>query len=285
MLAQLEVSLTVPEPERPSLTLPAELERRAEAMVNGEQTWLVPPAMDAATVILLRPGKLGLEVLLQRRPQTMAFAGGMYVFPGGKVEKSDTIDAPWQGPSGYEPFQIPPQAQKTAHFRALTVAAARETWEEAGVPLITGPTYGQPDPGEPLLPWLLDRGGYVAGDCLRPWVHWVTPEVEERRFDVRFLVAAMPHATQAVDFGVETDDSVWVRPKDAANAAVAGQMPMLPPTLDALEQLADFQDVDSVLSDASGRFPRPYLPRPFRNAAGKVRWRIEDAYSGEVIEE
>ena len=85
----------------------------------------------------------------------------------------------------------------------------------------------------------------------------------------------MPHATQAVDFGVETDDSVWVRPKDAANAAVAGQMPMLPPTLDALKQLAD----------ASGRFPRPYRPRPFRNAAGKVRWRIEDAYSGDVIEE
>lgn len=44
---------------------------------------------DAATLVLVRPGTTGLEVLLTRRPDTMAFAGGMYVFPGGRVDAVD----------------------------------------------------------------------------------------------------------------------------------------------------------------------------------------------------
>jgi 8-oxo-dGTP pyrophosphatase MutT (NUDIX family) len=39
-------------------------------------------ARPAATVVLLRPGRAGLEVLLTQRPSTMAFAGDMHVFPG-----------------------------------------------------------------------------------------------------------------------------------------------------------------------------------------------------------
>lgn len=62
----------------------------------------------AATVVLLRDGPNGVEALLLRRPLTMAFAGGMTVFPGGSVEPADG------GPDA---------------------AAARETAEECGVRL------------------------------------------------------------------------------------------------------------------------------------------------------
>ena len=44
---------------------------------------------DASTVILLREWGSGFEVLLQRRNRGMAFMGGAYVFPGGKVDSSD----------------------------------------------------------------------------------------------------------------------------------------------------------------------------------------------------
>ena len=40
---------------------------------------------DAATVVLLRPGPAGSEVLLTRRPATMMFAPGVHVFPGGRI--------------------------------------------------------------------------------------------------------------------------------------------------------------------------------------------------------
>jgi 8-oxo-dGTP pyrophosphatase MutT (NUDIX family) len=70
----------------------------------------------AATVVLLRPGPLGAEVLLTRRPSSMAFAADMHVFPGGAVDPADaalaTSDDPWE---------------------VARQAAARELAEEAGV--------------------------------------------------------------------------------------------------------------------------------------------------------
>ena len=55
----------------------------------------------AATVVLLRDGGEGLEVYLQRRPVAMGFAGGLWVFPGGRVDEADRgpgIDGRWAGP-------------------------------------------------------------------------------------------------------------------------------------------------------------------------------------------
>ena len=46
-------------------------------------------ARPAATVVLLRPGSAGLEVLLTQRPTTMAFASDAHVFPGGRVDPDD----------------------------------------------------------------------------------------------------------------------------------------------------------------------------------------------------
>lgn len=45
---------------------------------------------DAATVILIRNGADGLETLMLRRSSRLAFAGGMWVFPGGRVDPEDS---------------------------------------------------------------------------------------------------------------------------------------------------------------------------------------------------
>ena len=55
----------------------------------------------AATVVLLRDGRDGPEAYLQRRPAGMGFAGGLWVFPGGRVDEADrdpAVDASWGGP-------------------------------------------------------------------------------------------------------------------------------------------------------------------------------------------
>ena len=52
----------------------------------------------AATVVLLRRGRAGLEVLLTRRPASMAFAPDMHVFPGGRVDAGDA-DPRWSARS------------------------------------------------------------------------------------------------------------------------------------------------------------------------------------------
>lgn len=52
----------------------------------------VAPARQAATVILLRDGERGVEVLLVKRNEAARFMGGVWVFPGGAVDAADGVD-------------------------------------------------------------------------------------------------------------------------------------------------------------------------------------------------
>jgi 8-oxo-dGTP pyrophosphatase MutT (NUDIX family) len=70
------------------------------------------PPRQAATVILLRGGELDLELLLVKRTPAARFMGGVWVFPGGAVERLEGAD-------------------DSAH----RAAAVRELREEAGVAL------------------------------------------------------------------------------------------------------------------------------------------------------
>ena len=91
----------------------------------------------AATVILLRAAEpRGFEVFLTRRPEGMAFLGGMYCFPGGTLRTEDFSDAMLSRCAG----MTPDQAQKIigAEFAprqalGLWIAAIRELFEEAGI--------------------------------------------------------------------------------------------------------------------------------------------------------
>lgn len=270
--------------------LMATMTRRAEAMLSGDPTqWTVPTTADAATVILLRDSDPGPEVLLQRRVGSMKFAAGMYVFPGGRVESGDASEsAPWRAGARDEPFARDTDSGPTAGFRAVTIAAARETWEESGV-VVAVSKGGQPIGGTPndetadLLEWLRQGNAAVDGAAMRPWVHWVTPEVERHRYDTRFLVAELPDGQQAHDLGVESSESVWVSPREALEQARAGRMPMLPPTVDALQQLVPFSRVSKILVDADSRVPDPLLPRPVRAEDGGIEWVIANAYTQEVL--
>lgn len=47
----------------------------------------------AATVVLLRDGASGLEVLMLKRNKALLFAGGVWVFPGGAIEAEDRVAA------------------------------------------------------------------------------------------------------------------------------------------------------------------------------------------------
>lgn len=72
------------------------------------------PAIPAATVILLRDGTDGLETLMLRRASQLSFAGGLWVFPGGRVDDADR--------EGLDPGDVHGAARR---------AAAREAAEEA----------------------------------------------------------------------------------------------------------------------------------------------------------
>jgi 8-oxo-dGTP pyrophosphatase MutT (NUDIX family) len=99
----------------------------------------------------------------------------------------------------------------------------------------------------------------VAAD-LHPWAHWITPEIEPRRYDTRFFVAKMPADQEASDISGETDHAEWSTPDQALAAERAGQIKMLPPTMSILIELADLSTVAEVIDNATSRQIEPVLP-------------------------
>jgi 8-oxo-dGTP pyrophosphatase MutT (NUDIX family) len=205
----------------------------------------------------------GLEVFMLRRTTAAAFAGGMYVFPGGRV---DDVDG--QGDAGY------------------VTAAIRECFEEAGVLLArdengtlvtdTHPVlrhrHDVHDGTTDLISLCSEHRLQLARDDL-VWVsHWITPVGESsRRFDTRFFVAVAPPGQTSRHDDNETIASTWVRPSDALRQAASGELMMMPPTIVSLEYLAAHPDAASALAAARQLDrPQPILPKLRRNAAGRV---------------
>jgi 8-oxo-dGTP pyrophosphatase MutT (NUDIX family) len=226
---------------------------------------VVPRA--AATVVLLRDGREGLEAYLQLRPLGMGFAGGLWVFPGGRVDEADrdpAVDASWAGPPAEvwaERLGLP-----VDEARGHVVAACRETLEEAGLLLAT------PAPGDEELAQgrreLLEGSGGLAGLLerlgvrldtarLRYWAWWVTPEEEPRRYDTRFFVAGLPADAAVTAHLAEAERERWLPPGEAA--ADLG-LPMLPPTRYTLRDLAAYGSVEAALAAAADRRVECILP-------------------------
>ncbi len=221
---------------------------RAQRRPAGE-----PPGVPraAATVVLIRPGQDGPEVLLTRRPATMAFAAGIHVFPGGRVDPSDAADGhPLAG--GLTRAQAAARLAETmdpaaalAHF----VAAARETLEETGIA--------------------------VTATALVPLSRWVTPPALARRFDVWFFAAPVPAGTEVGHDSEEVEAAAWVRPIDGLAAAQAGTLSLLQPTLVTLVQLrglTDPMDVGASFQPGSYRDPPNVGPASAGLAGIEQRW-------------
>ncbi len=232
-------------------------------------------ARHAATVILLRDTANGPEVYVLRRQATMAFASGQYVFPGGSVDPRDeTIDVEWVGPgpeywaktfSASEPLAI-----------ALVCAAIRETFEESGV-LLAGPDADTvvADTSGPdweadrvalierelsFAEFLSRRGLVLRADLVVPWAHWITPAFEPKRFDTRFLVAALPEGQVTREFGEEADQVEWVRPDAAIARFRAGEMAIMPPTLISLAEMEAYPTVADAMTASAEREVMPIEP-------------------------
>ncbi|MEJ3743326.1 NUDIX hydrolase [Actinomycetes bacterium KLBMP 9797] len=205
-----------------------------------------PPATPraAATVALLRPAASGFEVYLLRRAASMAFASGMYVFPGGSVDPADA-DAAVPSPDEWaRRLGRPPE-----EAGAVVAAAMREVFEETGVRL--------------------------RPELLEPWARWITPEFEARRFDTYFFVAALPEGEQPRDISGEADQTLWISPAEAVAGYEAGEIAMLPPTIVLVRALSTYPDVAAVLRAAADRdAATPVTPRVELSPDGTVRFLI-----------
>jgi 8-oxo-dGTP pyrophosphatase MutT (NUDIX family) len=245
---------------------------------------------DSATVILLRdrPGD-SYELFLMRRRRDQAFMGGAFVFPGGRLDEADkdpALTACTGGLSAADAqrlLQEPDLLEGTA--LALFLAAIRETFEEAGVLLARDASGRLVDltdqktaarfaayrldlhEGRLTLPGLAGREGIrYATDLLIPYSHWITPEIEPRRFDTRFFLARLPEGQAARHDRMELTESHWMTPAHALAEHAAGRIILMPPTLKTIEELQAFSRTGNLFPAARSRRIRTILPEAFRTA-------------------
>lgn len=233
----------------------------------------------AATVLLVRDdpdppaGRSPLQVFLQRRVAGMAFAGGMTVFPGGGVSRSDVPDAArWRGP---DPGWWGERLETTPELGgALVCAAVRETFEECGV-LLAAPDGGVPaalpDAGalredlvqrrSTLAELLAARDLVLRADLLDAWARWITPPSNPRRYDTAFLVAKVPEGQRADDGTTEAVEARWWSPAHALECYLEREIELMAPTLRTLQEIAEYATADAVLAAARTRTIAPVIPR------------------------
>jgi 8-oxo-dGTP pyrophosphatase MutT (NUDIX family) len=179
------------------------------------------PVRPAATVVLLRDGADGLEVWLQQRSTTLAFAAGMFAFPGGRVDDDEDLSVVTHDVAG----EVAVWGDGDVDLvRAHLAAAVRETREESGVQL------------EPA--------------SLVAWGRWVTPPGDTRRFDARFYLAPCPADASPQPLTGEVAAGQWFVVRAAVDAFATGALPMWPPTISTLTSLTTFDDVASALAAA-----------------------------------
>jgi 8-oxo-dGTP pyrophosphatase MutT (NUDIX family) len=155
---------------------------------------------DAASLILLRGKGRDLELLAGRRPLHMKFMPGVYVFPGGAIDREDT--RPWHVEEGGA--HLPPRMLRCAR------AALRETWEETGV--LVGRS-GHPAEADAALTGVeaayAERGLVAAIDVLAYVGRAITPTPVFRRFNTRFFLADGEHVFGEPEANDEFEDVRW----------------------------------------------------------------------------
>ena len=217
----------------------------------------LPPPIPAATLILMRPRiSRPPEILMMERAQTMAFAAGALVFPGGRIDADDHASAAVLTPD------VPDAAAR--------IAAIRETIEETGI----APAL-QPAPDDAAATAL--RAGIAAGsgfaalleqaghaldlDALTPFARWCPNFREARRFDAFFYLAEAPEGAGAATADeAESVRTFWASAADVLDEIGAGRAHAIFPTRRNLERLARFASIEEARADAQRHKVRQITP-------------------------
>ena len=225
------------------------------------------PAKPAATIALLRDSPSRMEVLLLKRDRNASFVPGAYVFPGGRVDPADWTKQTLASVDGL--------TTETAATRlglvgtsppaiAYYIAALREAFEETGILVGVGSNaQAPPTAAENVEVEVLRKGlmeGSVSfnealenlscridGSSIEYLAHWITPEREPCRFDTRFFAARVQTDAEPIFDPREMTEARWLSPKEALARNQGGPLPMIFPTIDTLQRLADYTTVGDAL--------------------------------------
>lgn len=217
--------------------------------------------LPASTVVLVRPDESGgFEVFMNRRPEKMATYAGVYVFPGGCVEKDDCSQEMVALAHGLAPAEARAALESELDGEVCLghwVAAVRELFEEAGIQFFVNPAAQYTDETKLFQRLASKRQALQRGELnlssllaaerlacdlsrLKYFSHRITPEHYKIRFDTRFYLAALPKDQTPLPTSEEVAESLWVTPEKALAESESGKFPMMPPTIAVLRTLARY---------------------------------------------
>lgn len=249
--------------------------------VTGE---VMPPATPAATMVIFRNNPEGGPplILMVERVKSMAFAGGMVVFPGGKVDDHDRAYAGILD-HGLE-----------LHEAAARLAVIRETIEEAGLALALDGVTDAADCAEARA--ALFDGASLKEICddfdwtpqlhkLVPWARWRPPNLETRVFDTRFylLDAGDAHLPAVVD-NTENRMLFWDSAPGILDKIARKEVKAIFPTVRNLERLAQFESFDDAAAHAA-EYPVKLLLTYVEERDGVPHICIPDGHGYPVVAE
>ncbi|MBV1876282.1 MAG: hypothetical protein KUG79_01450 [Pseudomonadales bacterium] len=233
------------------------------------------PVRPAATVIIVRDAKPQFEIFMLRRTNKAAFAGGMYVFPGGRVDESDHSALYAEYHSSPAEQQADQRQALGVNWRAYLIAGIRETFEESGFLLAynqQGETVAfdasnsarfeayrtQLHDGElGLLEICKEENLQLAIDQIHFYNRWITPAGKPRRFDTRFFITGTPANQSGLHDGKETVDSIWISPNEALALNAKEEFGLMGVTQKQLSLFAKYETASDFLSMAANNLDFP----------------------------
>lgn len=242
----------------------------------------------AAAVVLVRAcPRAGtpegpIEVYLTQRPDSMAFAAGNFVFPGGKLDRSDYATENMALVRGMEPEQaarVLGDGESPERAMGFFLAAIRELFEEAGILLCTTVGGGVPNlySSEVQARLATGREEVLQRKCtlaslmreldllydpgsLYYLTRWITPFFFPMRYDARYFLCQVPTGQVPSACRHEVSGVRWVQPGEALGRWRAGEFKMRAPTSNTLIHLAQYSDCRSLLAAArSGKLSFRFL--------------------------
>jgi 8-oxo-dGTP pyrophosphatase MutT (NUDIX family) len=247
--------------------------------VNAPRAGNIRPA---ASVLVLRDGPRGVEVLLMRRPERgdNDFRSGACVFPGGVLDAAD--HEAWRWCLGQDDALASARLGLGDGGLNYFVAALRECFEEVGLLFVCRPDGSPADLGphaEALRDWRhrLHHGqATMAALCeafdwrldlreMAYFSHWLTPVLRPKRFDTRFFVRLAPPDQQAMPDMGEALELMWLTPDEALHPLRA--LKLLAVTQRTLHDIRGFDSARAAYEHALAlrgvalHFPRPALGR------------------------
>ncbi len=184
----------------------------------------------AASLVILKGQPDTLEVLLGRRPRASRFMPGVYVFPGGAVEKEDIETS--QGMNLHPEVARRLEGHGGDHSPStLAWAAIRETWEETGVLVGRKGTFTSL-PSHPAAEAFRDAGLVPDLESLDYIVRAITPANMPIRFDARFFLADGERIGGQIIQNDELEEIGWY----SLDAALGDEMPLRGVTRFVLEE-------------------------------------------------